>query len=64
MKLFIYILLAILTGLFIYNITQLDMSNLFEGDSSVAAVSALASACGILLLVILLISKKIAAKNK
>ena len=56
--------MAILTGLFIYNVSQLDMNNLFEGDSSVAAVSALASACGMLLLVILLISRKIATKKK
>jgi len=63
MKIFIYILLAILIGLFIYNASQLDTENLFEGESSIAAVSALASACGILLLVILLISRNIAAKK-
>jgi len=62
MKIFIYTLLAALTVLFIYNVSQLDMDNLFEGDSSIAAVSALASACGMLLLMILLISRKIAAK--
>ncbi|MFT5103739.1 MAG: uncharacterized membrane protein YdcZ (DUF606 family) [Candidatus Latescibacterota bacterium] len=62
MKIFIYTLLAALAGLFIYNISQLNMDNLFEGDSSIAAVSALASACGMLLLTILLISRKIATK--
>ncbi|WP_347373771.1 hypothetical protein [Aequorivita sp. Q41] len=64
MKTFIYILIAIAAGLVIYNFTQLDFNNLFEGDSSIAAVSVLAGLCAILALSILLVSKKIAAKAK
>ncbi|NND88649.1 MAG: hypothetical protein HKM28_05330 [Flavobacteriaceae bacterium] len=59
MKLFIYILIALAAGLLIFNITQLDFDNLLEGDSTIAAICVMASACTILLLLILLVSKKI-----
>jgi len=64
MKTFIYILIALLAIFFIYNVTMLDWSNLLEGNSFIATIGTLASACGILLLAILLISKKIAAKKR
>lgn len=51
-------------GLIVYNATLLDFDNLLGGDSSVAAISILAGLCAILMLGILLISKKIAAKAK
>ena len=64
MKIFIYILMVLSLGLIVYNATLLDFDNLFDGDSSVAAISILAGLCAILMLGILLISKKIAAKAK
>ncbi len=64
MKIFIYVLIAVAAGLVIYNATELDFNNLLEGDSSVALISILAGLCAILMLGILLISKKIAAKTK
>lgn len=63
MKIFVYILIAVAAGLFIFNITQLDFNNLFEGDSSIAAIGVLASACVLLLLFILQTSLKIKAKK-
>ncbi|CAM3361240.1 hypothetical protein [Aequorivita lipolytica] len=64
MKIFIYILIALATGLIIFNSTKLDFDQLFIGDSAVAAISILAGLCAILLLGILLVSKSIAAKVK
>ena len=64
MKILIYILIALATGLVIFNATKLDFSNLFEGDSAVATISILAGLCAILLLGILLVSKIIAARAK
>jgi len=64
MKILIYILIACAAALVIYNATQLDFKHLFEGESSIAAVSVLAGLCAILALGILLISKKIASKVK
>jgi hypothetical protein len=63
MKIFIYILIAIAAGLSVFNATRLDFDNLFEGESSVAAIGLLASICVILLLVILQLSKRIAKKK-
>jgi hypothetical protein len=64
MKIFIYILIFIAIGLMIYNATMLDFDNLFEGDSSIAAISILAAACAIVLLLILKTSITIKKKSK
>tara|TARA_R110002072_G_scaffold142804_1_gene288245 strand:- start:14653 stop:14847 length:195 start_codon:yes stop_codon:yes gene_type:complete len=64
MKIFTYILIAIAVALIIYNATILDFDNLLQGDSSVALIGVLASACVILLLVILKVSQKIAKKKQ
>nr|WP_255592863.1 hypothetical protein [Marixanthomonas sp. SCSIO 43207] len=64
MKLFRYILIALAVGLIIFNSTKLDTNHLFEGDSAVAAISILAAACAILLLVILQVSHAINNKRK
>lgn len=48
----------------IYNATMLDFDNLFEGDSSIAAISILAAACAIVLLLILKTSITIKKKSK
>ena len=50
----------------IFNLTQVNWSSPFEGNSIVAVITSLALACAILLLLILRTSKKIEAnlKNK
>ncbi|MFL1894209.1 hypothetical protein ACJRPK_00815 [Aquimarina sp. 2-A2] len=64
MKIFIYILIVLGIALMSYNITLLDTSNIFEGDSKTALIGVIAPACAILLLLILLTSKKINDKRK
>lgn len=64
MKIFIYILMLLSLGLVVYNATMLDFGHLLEGESSIAAISVLAGLCSLLLLTILLVSKKIASKTK
>lgn len=64
MKIFIYILIALAAGLVVYNATMLDFGNLFQGESAVASISVLAGLCAILLLGILLVSKRIASQSK
>ncbi len=63
MKVAIYIFIAIAAVLIVFNITMLDFENLFEGDSLVAAISILASACVIVLMLLLKASQKIAGKK-
>jgi len=64
MKTFIYILMALSLGLIIYNATMLDFDHLLEDDSSVAVIGILAGLCSIMMLGILLISKRIAAQTR
>lgn len=64
MKIFIYILIATAVGIIAYNATKLDSQNWLQGDSSVALFGILSGLCAILVLSILLISQKIAAKSK
>ena len=64
MKIFIAILIALATGLLIYNLAILDFGQPLVGDNSIALIGILASLCVILLLTILLISKKIAKKAR
>lgn len=59
MKIVINIFILIGLGLIIFNATKLDFDNIFEGDSMVAAISILASACAVLLLLILRTSRRI-----
>ncbi len=64
MKIFIYIIILLSAGLLIFNLTMVDWDNPFKGESSVALIGVFAAACGIALMAILLVSKKIAAKSK
>lgn len=64
MKIFIYILIAAALGIIVYNVTKLDPNHWLQGDSSVAVFGILSGLCAILVLCILLISKKIASKSK
>jgi hypothetical protein len=63
MKVAIYIFIAIAAVLIVFNITKLDFENLLEGDSLIAAISILASACVIVLMLLLKASRKIAGKK-
>ena len=53
-------ILALLMAVF--NVTKIDYDAPLQGDSSVAVIGVLASTCALLLLFILLLSKKIAEK--
>ncbi len=56
--------MALALGLIIYTGTMLDFDHLFEGESAVAAICIMAAACALVLLAILMVSKKIAAKQR
>lgn len=64
MKILIYILIVLAAGLVLFNLTKLDFNHLLEGDSAIAAIGVLAGLCAILAMGVLLISKKIASKDK
>jgi len=62
MKVLYYILILIALSILIFNLFQVDWSDPITGKSAVAVICAMASATSILLLVILILSKKIAEK--
>ena len=62
MKILIYILIALASGLIIYNFTFLNLNDPMAGESAAALIGVLASSCVILLMVILLMSRAIAKK--
>lgn len=64
MKNFTYIAIAIALGLIIFNTLQVDFSNPFEGESTIAIIGIIAGFCAILLLLLLHFSKKIIDKTK
>lgn len=59
MKIFTYIIIALALGLVIFNVTQLDFSNLFSHDSMIALIGIVAALCAILILLIFRMSKSI-----
>ncbi len=64
MKYIILIFSIIAIALIAYNVTLLNFNNLFEGESTVALITILASLCALVLLQILRISKKIEDKTR
>ena len=64
MKYFLYILIALSLLTLIFNVTYLDLDNLFTGDSQIAIIGILASACVLVIILILLTSKAIEKKYK
>lgn len=62
MKYVIYTIIALASMLLIFNLTLLDFDNLFVGDSSIALIGVFAALCTIVLMIILLVSKKIQQK--
>lgn len=64
MKILIYVLSALALGLIIFNITKVNTSSLFQGESVVALITIFAALCAVVLLQILRISKRIEKEAK
>ena len=64
MKIFIYILITLAAALLVYNVTKVDFSAPFQGESIVAVIGVVACLCAVLLMTILLLSRKIASKAR
>lgn len=62
MKIFTAILIFLATALIVFNVTLLDFSEPFKGNSGVALIGVGASFCAILILLIFRVSKKIEEK--
>lgn len=64
MKIFIYVLMALSVAVIIYNATILNFNDLLEKDSAISLIGILSALIVLILLSILLISKKIEQKHK
>lgn len=64
MRIFTIILSVIALGLIIFNFTKIDLSNPFEGESTIALITIVASLCVIMMMSILRTSKRIEQKVK
>lgn len=64
MKILSYILIAAAVALLIFNATKLDFDHLLEGESAIAAIGIVATACVILLMIILRMSHTIKKRKK
>lgn len=63
MNYLIYFFIVIALALIGFNATKINWQSPFSGDSTLALIQILASLCAIVLLVILLISKRIKDKH-
>lgn len=63
MKIFTSILVLLALALIVFNITLLDFSHPFQGDSMVAFIGIAASFCAVLILLIFRISKELKKKQ-
>lgn len=64
MKVFIYTLLALALCLIVFNITLLDFNRLLEGNSLVALIGIIASACAVCILLIFKAAQNIDEKTR
>jgi len=64
MKYFLYILIALSLGTLAFNVPYLDFENIFASESKTAIIGILASACVVVIALILLVSKAIEKKYK
>lgn len=64
MKIVTIILSLVALGLIGFNLTKLNFTHLFQGESTVALITIVLSLCAILLLQILRISKRIEKLSK
>lgn len=63
MKYFRYVLLSIAFALIIYNATIIDFVDPFQGDSQIALIGILASACVIVLVLILIQAERVKQRH-
>lgn len=64
MKILIYSIILLAIVLIGYSSTILDFDNLLEGDSAKAVMAIIASLCVIVLMIILMLSRKIYNKQE
>jgi hypothetical protein len=64
MKIALPLLMILAVGMCVFNLVQIDWNSPMDGKSSVAVIGVMASASSFLLLLILMLSKKIAKKLK
>lgn len=64
MKYIAYTIIVLAIALGVYNATKLNFEALFEGESITGLITILASLCAIVLMLILLTSKRIEEKLK
>lgn len=64
MKIFTIVLSVIALGLIFFNLTEVDFSAPFQGDSMIAIITIVALLCVITMMAILRISKRIEQKTK
>lgn len=64
MKIFTYILIVLAFGLIVFNITQLDFSDISSEKSVISLIGIVASLCAVFILLIFRISKAIDEKTK
>lgn len=64
MKYFAYTIIVLAIALGVFNATKIDANAPFEGESIVAIITIVAALCAILLMLILLVSKRIEKKVK
>lgn len=64
MKILVYTLMIMAFALVVFNITQLDFSDVLSGNSLIALIGIVASLCAILILFIFTTSKAIEDKYK
>lgn len=64
MKYVAYTIIILALALGVYNATRVNYSNPFEGESIIGLITILASLCAIVLMLILLTSKRIEEKTK
>ena len=58
------VLLFLTILLVVFNLTQLNIYNLLDDDNKIALICFILSLCALLLILILMVSKKIKDKNK
>lgn len=64
MKILTIIIGIISLALIAFNVTKINFSNPFEGESMIALITIMASLCAALIMLILYVSKRIEAKVK
>ena len=64
MKIFSYFVIVVALALIVFNLTKVDFSAPFEGDSSVALIGIICGLCAIFLMLIYRMSKLVEEKTK